>query len=169
MYVCIPAVGSQNMVWSAPVVTPPATCGVERETSGSLVLVNPSFQPSCPENITVTVPTSKSLAKVTWRMPTIDGYSNITSHYPVGTYTSLIPLPGSDTVCIFVISVSGESVHFCSFMVVWGLGFLGLVFSVDRFWGLRCGAFWVFWGWGSLYKHKGIMLGKNFEVQMCTL
>ena len=37
---------------------------------------------------------------------------------------------------------------FCLFMVVLGLGswigFLGMVFSVDRVWGLWCGAFWGF-------------------------
>ena len=49
--------------------------------------------------------------------------------------------------------------YFCSFMVVWGLGFLGwgsyIGFlrygcSVIGIWGLRCGAFWVF-GNGALY------------------
>ena len=41
------------------------------------------------------------------------------------------------------------------------IGFLGLGFSVDGVWGLWCGAFWVFWVWCSLYKHKRIILGKN--------
>ena len=41
------------------------------------------------------------------------------------------------------------------------IGFLGLGFSVDGVWGLWCGAFWVFLGWGSLYKHKRITLGKK--------
>ena len=43
------------------------------------------------------------------------------------------------------------------------IGFLGLGFLVDGVWGLRCGAFWVFWGRGSRYKHRRIILGKNFE------
>ena len=30
------------------------------------------------------------------------------------------------------------------------IGFLGLGFSVDRVWGLWCGAFWAFWV-GALY------------------
>ena len=57
--------------------------------------------------------------------------------------------------------------YFGSFMVVWGLGFwgwglilgfLGLGFSVDGpvVWGLL-----GFLGWGSLYEHKRITLGKN--------
>ena len=56
------------------------------------------------------------------------------------------------------------------FMVVWGLalwswgscrGFLGLGFSAERVWGPWCGAIWVFWGWGFLYKHRRITLGKQ--------
>ena len=43
----------------------------------------------------------------------------------------------------------------------WWFGFLGLGFSVDGVWGLWCGAFWVFLGWCSLYKHKRINLGKK--------
>ena len=39
---------------------------------------------------------------------------------------------------------------------VFGVGF----FSWWGFGGLWCGAFWVFWGWGFLYKHKRITLGK---------
>ena len=63
--------------------------------------------------------------------------------------------------------------HFCSFyggLGVGGLGlgswigFLGLGFSVDGVWSLWCGAFWVLWGWGSLYNHKRITLGKNWWV-----
>ena len=38
---------------------------------------------------------------------------------------------------------------------------LELGFSVDVVWGLRCGAFWVFWGLSSLYKHRRITLEKN--------
>ena len=41
-------------------------------------------------------------------------------------------------------------------MVVWGFG-VGV-------WGLWCGAFWVFWGWGSLYKHRRITLG----IKLCV-
>ena len=41
------------------------------------------------------------------------------------------------------------------------IGFLGLGFSVDGVWGLWFGAFWVFLGWGSLYEHKRITLGKK--------
>ena len=41
-------------------------------------------------------------------------------------------------------------------------GFLGLGLSVDGVWGLWCGAFWVFLGLGSLYKHKRITLGKKW-------
>ena len=58
----------------------------------------------------------------------------------------------------------GHSLQFFSILLIngglglkgWGLwiGFLGLGFSVDGVWGLWCGAFWVLWGWGSLYKHK---------------
>ena len=55
-------------------------------------------------------------------------------------------------------------------MVVWGLGlgswigFLGLGLSVDGVWGLGCGAFWVLWGWGSLYNHKRNTLGKKMVL-----
>ena len=41
-----------------------------------------------------------------------------------------------------------------------GLGFCGWFFQLMGFGGLWCGAFWVFWGWGFLYKHKRITLGK---------
>ena len=59
--------------------------------------------------------------------------------------------------------------YFGSFLVVWGfvlglgsyIWFLGLGFSVDGVWGLWCGALWVFLGWGTLYKHKRITLGKK--------
>ena len=62
--------------------------------------------------------------------------------------------------------------QFCSFLVVWELGFWGwglrlgfrfsgLGFSVDGVCGLWSGAFWVFWGWGSLYKHRKIPLEKK--------
>ena len=45
-----------------------------------------------------------------------------------------------------------------------GLGFWGWSFqSVIGVLGLWCGSFWVFWGWGSLYKHRIITLGKNLE------
>ena len=40
------------------------------------------------------------------------------------------------------------------------IGFFGSGFSVDGVWGLWCGAFWVFLGWGSIYKHKRITLGE---------
>ena len=47
-----------------------------------------------------------------------------------------------------------------------------------RVWGLWCVAFWVFWGWGSLYTHKRITLGiklvqkgainnLGFEYEIC--
>ena len=55
-------------------------------------------------------------------------------------------------------------------MVVWSLGVLVWVFgvgvSVVGAWGLWCDAFWVFAGWGSLYKHKRTNLGKNGAVFM---
>ena len=46
-------------------------------------------------------------------------------------------------------------------LVTW-VGFLGLGFSVDGVRGLWCGAFGVYWGEGSLYKHRRINLGKCF-------
>ena len=55
-----------------------------------------------------------------------------------------------------------------------GFGVLGLVFeffglghSVDGVWVPWCGAFWVFWVWGSLYKHKRITLGKKCCLTEC--
>ena len=52
-------------------------------------------------------------------------------------------------------------------MMVWGFGvgywfgFLGLVFSVDGVLGdCGVGPSGFFWGWGFLYKHKRINLGK---------
>ena len=52
--------------------------------------------------------------------------------------------------------------NFLLFLLIYGgFGFLGLGFSVVGVWGLWCEAFWVFWGWGSLYNHKGIILGKK--------
>ena len=39
--------------------------------------------------------------------------------------------------------------------------FLEFGFPVDGIRGLRCGAFWVFLGWGSPYTHKRITLGKK--------
>ena len=39
-----------------------------------------------------------------------------------------------------------------------GVGVLNWVFGVGV-WGLWCGAFSFFWGWGSLYKHRRITLG----------
>ena len=65
--------------------------------------------------------------------------------------------------------------EFCSFMVVWGFGVevLDLVFGdgfpVDWVCGLWCGAFWVFLGWGSLYKHKRINLGKMVPAECLAL
>ena len=51
-------------------------------------------------------------------------------------------------------------------MGVWGrglgLGFWGWGFQLMGVWGLGCGAFWVLWVWGSLYKHKRITLGKKW-------
>ena len=47
----------------------------------------------------------------------------------------------------------------------WGLGLLRLGFSADRVWGLWCRAFWGFWGWGSIYKHRRINLGKKPRLQ----
>ena len=70
---------------------------------------------------------------------------------------------------------------FSSSMVVWKLGFWGWGFGFG-FWGLGfqlmglclwcgqgvrtpwCGTLLVFWGWGSLYKHRRITLGKNFAL-----
>ena len=50
-------------------------------------------------------------------------------------------------------------------MVVWGWGpglsFWGWGFQLMGFWGLWCEAFWVFWGLGSLYKHRRINPGKK--------
>ena len=59
--------------------------------------------------------------------------------------------------------------NFGSFMVILvGLGswirFVGLGFSFDWIWGLWCRAFWVFWGLGSLYKHRRITLG----IKLCV-
>ena len=59
--------------------------------------------------------------------------------------------------------------HFYSILVVWGLGVwgrgLGLGFWVwgFRWWGFGPGVWGLlgFWGWGSLYKHRRITLGKN--------
>mgnify|MGYP001801797036 FL=1 len=45
------------------------------------------------------------------------------------------------------------------------IGFLGLGFSVDGVLGLWCEAIRGFWGWGSLYKHIRINLGKKLCVQ----
>ena len=55
-------------------------------------------------------------------------------------------------IAIFIPRVILHTIsHFCSFMVVWGLGFwgwgpwiqlLGLGFSADVVGGLWCGAFW---------------------------
>ena len=49
-----------------------------------------------------------------------------------------------------------SKLYFFSFLLIYGglgswIGFLGLVFSVDGVLGLWCGAFLVFWGWGSVY------------------
>ena len=64
----------------------------------------------------------------------------------------------------------GYSLYFFLFFAhLWWFGswtgFLGLVFSVDGVSGLRCGAFRVFLGYSSLYKHRRITLGKD----MCEL
>ena len=67
----------------------------------------------------------------------------------------------------------GYSLLFFSILLIYGglafgvlglgswIGFLGLEFSVDEVLGLWCGAFWVLWGWDSLYKHKRITAGKT--------
>ena len=50
---------------------------------------------------------------------------------------------------------------FCFFMVILGVGFWGLGFSVHGVWGPWSGPFWFVWGWGSMHKHRRINLGKK--------
>ena len=56
--------------------------------------------------------------------------------------------------------------YFGSFMVIWGfgVGVLYWVFGVGLFhlmgFGARVWGLLGFWGWGALYKHKRITLGK---------
>ena len=70
---------------------------------------------------------------------------------------------------------------FFSFLLIYGglgfgdlglgfwIGFLGLVFSVDQVLGLWCRAFYVFWGWGSLYKHRRITPGQKLCFNPCSI
>ena len=59
---------------------------------------------------------------------------------------------------------------FLFWLIYGGLGlgsyieFLGLGLSVDGVWGLL-----GFLGWGSLYKHKRITLGKNGAKDQCMI
>ena len=54
-----------------------------------------------------------------------------------------------------------------------GVEVLGWVFGVfvrsgclvDAVWDLLCVVLWVFWGWGSFYKHRGINLEMKMELE----
>ena len=50
-----------------------------------------------------------------------------------------------------------------------GVGVLGLGYCVNGVWSLWCGALWIFWGWGSLYKHIRITFRVKIVPSMQTL
>ena len=86
-------------------------------------------------------------------------------HWPYKfPHTALFPLYFFSGL-FFIISF-----YYCSLMVAWGFGvgvlygLLRLGFSVDGVMGLWCGAFWNFFGWDFLYKHKRITLGKKWWI-----
>ena len=59
----------------------------------------------------------------------------------------------SQGVCLYLFLIT--------FAYYGGLGVFGLRFSGCGVWCLWCGAFWGFWGRGSLYKHRRINLEKE--------
>lgn len=116
MFIVVLAIGSEDLIWNATIPDPPTTCGIVQQTTvpplpttpPMLTLPTTSTQQSCPQNVTVSVPNSTTIARVTWKLPTGNGFSNITSLHPVGTHITLIPLPGTTTMCTFVITVNGK-------------------------------------------------------------
>ena len=65
---------------------------------------------------------------------------------------------------------------FCSFNGGWGVGVLGSwigSFGVGLFswcgFGLWCRAFYDFWGWDSLYKHRRITLNQKLCLNPCSI
>lgn len=59
----------------------------------------------CPDNITVQVTRPDELATVRWRMPIPTGFLDMEAKHAVGRHQSYIYLPGTQKLCVFVITV----------------------------------------------------------------